>query len=139
MTQQAWNYYTPEQYLEAEEASPQKHEYYRGEIYLMAGGSPQHSAIGANVIGELRDALKRKRIACSVYTSDVRIYVPAEIYFTYPDAAIICGKPKLHPKSTTTVENPLLIAEVLSPSSEITTGLPNLTSIRASTRSGIIS
>lgn len=116
MARRAWSYYTVEEYLEAEEATSDKHEYYRGEIYLMAGGSPRHSAIGGNVIFELGAAFRKKHKGCLVYTSDIKIHVPAETYFTYPDAAIICGEPKLHPLSRTTVENPLLIAEVLSPS-----------------------
>jgi Uma2 family endonuclease len=107
---------TPEEYLAFERASPEKHEYYRGEIFAMAGGSEQHSAISANVIGELYGALRHP--PCRVYTSDLRVKVPATGLYTYPDASVVCGGPEFHDEHRDTLLNPRVIFEVLSPSTE---------------------
>ena len=61
------------QYLELERSSGVKHEYLRGEIFAMAGGSPEHARLAANVIGELRAALRGRPSA--VFTSDARVRI----------------------------------------------------------------
>jgi Uma2 family endonuclease len=106
---------TPEQYLEFERASLEKHEYYRGEIFAMAGRSPWHSLIAANFISNLSSALKDS--PCRVMTSDLRILVPGGFY-TYPDISVVCGEMKFSDKKKDTIENPSLVVEVLSPSTE---------------------
>lgn len=106
---------TPEQYLEFERAALEKHEYYRGEIFAMAGGTPWHSLIAANLIGALGAALKDK--PCRVMTSDLRILVP-DGFYTYPDISVICGEMRFSDKKKDTIENPSLLVEILSPSTE---------------------
>ena len=78
------------EYQAMDAASEVKNEYFRGEVFAMAGGTPEHSLICANFIGESRAALKGK--PCVVYTSDLRIMVDRTGLYTYPDSAIICGE-----------------------------------------------
>jgi Uma2 family endonuclease len=110
--------HTIEEYLELERVSEQRHEYQDGEILAMAGGSPQHSFIVANVIGEVRDALKGK--PCRVAESNLRVRIPRRPRYVYPDASIICGPLQFDPDDSQrqTILNPRVIIEVLSPSTE---------------------
>lgn len=116
MLQRAKVRYTPEEYFAMEEGSSVKHEYWRGEIYMMAGGSVGHNAIGANAVGELRNALRRAGKRCLVMSSDMKIHVPGEDYYTYADAVVVCDKVHYHKGRKDIIENPLLLVEVLSPS-----------------------
>ncbi len=107
---------TPEQFLEFERASPEKHEYYQGEIYAMAGGSPWHALIAANLVRHLGNALDKR--PCRVMTSDLRIRVSPAGLYTYPDVSVVCGDLQYVDKHKDTIENPLLLIEVLSPTTE---------------------
>ncbi len=93
-----------------------KSEYYRGEMFAMAGGSPEHSLAATNFLGEARQHLKGK--PCVPYNSDLRIKVEATGLYTYPDATIVCGPPRLDASVKGTVLNPSVIVEVLSESTE---------------------
>lgn len=110
--------YTIDEYLRAEYDAEQRHEYYDGLVVAMAGGSPQHSLIISNVIGELRNGWKGG--PCRVYDSNLRVRVPRSRLYVYPDATVICG-PTQHdaddPKRQT-ITNPKLIVEVLSDSTD---------------------
>lgn len=105
-------------YVLLEEMSTVKHEFLAGEVWAMAGGTPEHAAIAGNVIGLLGTALRGKR--CRVHTSDLRIRVAATGLGTYPDASVICGEVELDPEDTKghTAVNPIVLIEVLSPSTE---------------------
>ena len=107
--------FTIEEYLRREADSIEKHEYLDGRIIAMAGGTPQHSLIIANVIGELRQRLKGK--SCRVYDSNLRIRVPSTTLYMYPDLSVVCGPPEFdaQDRNRTTVTNPRLLVEVLSP------------------------
>lgn len=93
-----------------------KHEFLDGEIYAMAGGTPEHAALAAAVIVLLGARLRGG--ACRVYTSDLRLRVLATGLTTYPDAAVVSGVLERDPASSTHVVNPSLVVEVLSPSTE---------------------
>jgi Uma2 family endonuclease len=108
--------YSFAQYLELEEESGVRHEYYAGEIYAMAGGTPEHAAIAAAVTLALGRQLVGKN--CRVYSSDLRVRIPATGLATYPDVSVICGPSERDPASPTHVVNPTLVVEVLSPSTE---------------------
>ena len=110
--------FTIEDYLRLESDAVEKHEYRNGEIVAMAGGSPQHSLIIANLIRETGNRLKGK--PCRVYDSNLRVRVSPTGLYTYPDLLVICGEPQFDPRDTrrTTVINPRTIVEVLSPSTE---------------------
>src|SRR4028119_2480007 len=80
--------FTIEEYLQMERSSEQKHEYYNGEVFAMSGAGPKHNVIFRNVYGELAFWLKGK--PCQPYGSDLRIHIPENTLFTYPDISIIC-------------------------------------------------
>jgi Uma2 family endonuclease len=108
--------YTLEDYLGVEELGRVRHEYLNGEIFAMAGGTPEHAALSAAAVTLLGGKLRGG--PCRLYSGDLRIRVRATGLATYPDAAVICGEPARDPDSPTHVTNPAVIVEVLSPSTE---------------------
>lgn len=106
--------YTPEEYLELEEKAEYKSEYRDGEIIPMAGGTTNHNKIALNFAAALKYGLKKQNY--DVYIGDVRLWIPRYRQYTYPDVMLIKGEPIYQNANTTTVMNPLLIAEVLSKS-----------------------
>lgn len=104
------------EYLRAEDASPIRHEYVRGRVFAMAGGTPEHGALAAAVIRELGVALHKKK--CRVYSSDLRVRVQETDLATYPDATVVCGKLETAQDDPNAVTNPTLLVEVLSDSTE---------------------
>ncbi len=108
--------YTWDEYLSIEEGSPIKHEVLAGEIFAMAGGTPEHAALGAAVLGELSAQLRGK--PCRPYSSDLRVKTPSTGLTTYPDAAVICGEVERDPSAPTVVLNPTVLVEVTSDSTE---------------------
>lgn len=109
-------YLTFEAYLEQERASDQKHEYVNGRIVAMAGGTPAHAYITANVIGALSRALGDSG-NCRAFSPDLRIQVDKKHTY-YADVSVICGQPAYVPGTTDVVTNPVLVVEVISPSTE---------------------
>ncbi len=107
--------YTSAEYLHLERAATYRSEYFRGEIFAMAGGSPKHSRIKTNVISQLNSQLKGQ--PCTPYDSDLRIKCPTGLY-TYPDASVICAELEFDDDQRDTVLNPTLLIEVLSKSTE---------------------
>jgi Uma2 family endonuclease len=105
--------FTVQEYLAMEEVAPSKSEYYRGEIFALSGGSLDHSVIQGNLTRELGVLLAAT--PCRVLTSEIRIQVPTADLYTYPDAAVVCGKVQFPNRRNDTILNPLLIVEVLSP------------------------
>lgn len=79
----------------------------------LAGGSPAHSLIAANLGGELRNRLRTS--PCLVFNSDVRVSVRWGALITYPDVSVVCGEVNVDSERDT-ILNPKLIVEVLSPS-----------------------
>jgi len=116
MTQAARKLYTPREYLALEEVATYKSEYYQGEIFQMAGGSYNHNVISSNINALLNNALDNK--PCVVFSSVMRLNVRKNGLFTYPDAMVVCGTPQFFEERSDTITNPVLIVEVLSPSTE---------------------
>jgi Uma2 family endonuclease len=109
--------YTYADYVALELDSSTKHEFLDGEIYAMAGGSEEHSALAAEVLRALGNAVGTR--PCRVHTSDLRIYVEAAGLATFPDGSVICGPLEAHPPSpNATALNPSVLLEVTSDSSE---------------------
>ena len=106
--------YTYQDYLAVEDGSNVKHEFFNGEIYAMAGGTLEHAALAASVIGALSAHLQGS--PCRVYSSDLRIRVLATGLATYPDVSVICGAPQRDPESPLAATNPKVLVEVLSDS-----------------------
>jgi len=109
-------YCTPEEYLELEEKAEYKSEYRNGEIVPMTGGTTNHNKIALNLAASIKIALRRKNH--DVYIGDVRLWIPRYRQHTYPDVMVIQGQSVYTGTSTTTVMNPMLIAEVLSKSTQ---------------------
>ncbi len=103
-------------YLAAELVSETKHEYLRGEVYAMAGGTPEHAALQAAVLIELGMALRGR--PCRTYGSDLRVRVEATDLSTYPDITVVCGSLETSVIDPHAATNPMLIVEVLSDSTE---------------------
>ena len=104
------------QYLAMTELDNDKYEYYRGEIYAMAGGTANHSMVSGNTLAELRSKIKEK--GCIVFTNDLLIRVETNDAAFYPDVSAVCGEPEFDPHNPNAIVNPIVIAEVLSPSTE---------------------
>ena len=107
---------TLDKYRAISETAEERLEYRDGEIFTMAGGSANHSAIAVNVTTTLNITLRDT--SCRVYNGDMRIWVPEFQCGTYADALVINGKPEFNGDRTDEILNPLLIVEVLSPSTE---------------------
>lgn len=108
-------YLSPAEYLEFERAALEKHEYFDGEIFDMSGASLKHVTISSNINASLHFQLKKR--PCKSYQSDLRVHIPATGLFTYPDIIVVCGKPQLLDDAyLDTLLNPLVIVEILSPS-----------------------
>ena len=108
-------YIAPEEYLALEREALEKHEYFDGEIFDMAGTSEEHANISSNINVSLHFQLKKR--PCKSYQSDLRVHIPKTGLYTYPDVLVVCGKPQLLEDAyLDTVLNPIVIVEVLSPS-----------------------
>jgi len=110
--------FTFQEYLDLEERSQVKHEFLDGVVWAMAGGSPDHAAIAANVIGLLTVAVRDR--PCRVFTSDLRVRVKGTGLGTYPDVTVVCGPLQTDPDDPSghTIVNPSVVVEVLSKSTE---------------------
>ncbi|MEJ7729748.1 MAG: Uma2 family endonuclease [Polyangiaceae bacterium] len=118
MVQPARQYFEFADYVALEERSTVKHEYLRGLVWAMAGGSPDHARIATNISTALGNQLAGKR--CAVFGSDLRVRVKATGLGTYPDVTVVCGALDLDPEDPKrhTIVNPRVVVEVLSPSTE---------------------
>jgi len=108
---------TPEEYLEIERKAEYKSEYYQGEMFAMSGARLPHNLIAKSAMLDL-DAQLRQR-GCEIVGSDQRVHVPATGLYTYPDLVAFCGEPQFLDAELDTLLNPVLIIEVLSPSTEM--------------------
>jgi len=104
------------EYVAFERTAATKHEWVNGEVYAMAGGSPEHARLAMAVGAQLLAALGSR--GCRVYSSDLRVRIAATGRATYPDVTVVCGKSERDPVDEDAVTNPTLIVEVLSPSTE---------------------
>lgn len=109
---------TIEEYIEMDRESLEKLEFSDGEVFAMAGGSPIHSLLGSNASGSIRDAIKKSGKPCKTFNSDIKVAVTNK-RFTYPDAAVICGKIENSELVSQAVTNPTVIVEVLSPTTAL--------------------
>ena len=105
-----------EEYYKLEETGEIKHEYYQGSIFAMTGGTERHNLISLDIGTELNIQLKGK--SCRVYTTDFRLKIEAANLYTYPDLSIICGETPLTDGRQDTFTNPIILFEILSPSTE---------------------
>jgi len=107
---------TAAEYLAWERAQPVKHEFFHGEVFAMAGGTPRHNALGVGMAAELRAVLRSR--GYSVLSSDQRLAFPPEARYVHPDVTVICGPPSFQPGTDDVIMNPSVLVEVLSHSTE---------------------
>lgn len=108
---------TPAQYLEIERKAEFKSEFYAGEMFAMAGASPEHCDVKDNLISELGARLKGG--PCRTRSSDQRLLVTPSGLYTYPDIIIVSGKPEYAFHDANSLTNPTVIIEVLSASTAL--------------------
>jgi Uma2 family endonuclease len=107
---------SPQEYLARERLAKFRSEYYRGEMFAMAGVSWEHTLIKDNLAREAGQQLKNG--PCRVLTSDLRVKIDATGLYTYPDVLIVCDKPEFEDEVFDTLLNPRVIMDVLSKSTE---------------------
>ena len=117
------NKYTAQEYLRMEKAATERHEFYEGEIFqmqghgellAMSGAATRHNIIFSNFFGEMAFQLRGK--PCRPFGPDMRLNIPENTLFTYPDISIYCDEPASIPEDEESVVNPTLLIEILSPS-----------------------
>ncbi|HVU54819.1 MAG TPA: Uma2 family endonuclease [Puia sp.] len=102
------------EFLEWESAQTERHEYYQGEIFVMMGPKLPHARITGNMSFELMSRLKGG--GCQVFSTDLRLHIPSNTLFTYPDISVVCGEPETLNNDDWNLLNPCMLIEVLSPS-----------------------
>ena len=107
---------TPEEYLTLERKATVKSEYLSGQVLAMSGASNAHNLITLDIGTELNIQLRGRE--CLVYTNDMRIRTSSKGAYFYPDVVVVCGKPRFEDNVFDTLLNPMLVIEVLSPSTE---------------------
>jgi Uma2 family endonuclease len=107
---------TEAEYLEIERRAEFKSEFFQGEMFAMAGGTPLHSLIATNFARELGNGLEGS--SCIVYNSDLRVKVESCGLDTYPDVSVVWGNRQYADEQNETIVNPKVIIEVLSDSTE---------------------
>jgi len=115
-----------EDYLAGEQLSPVRHEYVAGQVFAMAGASETHNRISLNLAFHLRAAARGT--PCGVFIGDMKVHVSAHNAFYYPDVLLGCAPEDKAPFHKTA---PCLIAEVLSPATELTDRREKLIAYRA--------
>ncbi|MBD2354695.1 Uma2 family endonuclease [Tolypothrix sp. FACHB-123] len=113
---QTQKYYSPEEYLELEVNSEERHEYIDGQIIPMTGGTPNHNKLAGNLYASILFALKRQPY--EVYYTDQRLWIPNRRIHTYPDVMIVNTPLEYQEGRRDTLMNPVFIAEVLSKSTK---------------------
>lgn len=113
----AEKYITPEEYLAVERRAEYKSEYIHGEVLAMSGASNAHNIITVEITTELN--IQSKPRGCFVYSGDMRVRTSSTGAYFYPDVAVVCDKPRFEDNVFDTLLNPILVVEVLSPSTEV--------------------
>ncbi len=123
------DWYTEAEYFALEDSSPDRWEFLAdgplnpdglrlGRIRAMSGGTLDHSGIGGNLITALNIALRGAGIqTCRVFSPDLKVHA-GDGRNTYPDVSVVCGCPVYHRARRDIVTNPILVAEILSPSTQ---------------------
>ncbi len=106
--------YTRDEYLDMQLEIDEKYDFYQGKLFLKTSRSFNNNVLGGNMFALLHASQKGK--PCEVFTSDMKIDIEFHDLYVYPDASVICGKPEFTEGRTDAVKNPVVIVEVLSPS-----------------------
>ena len=112
----AQTHMTPEEYLAFERKATTKNEYLNGQIIAMSGASRVHNLITGNIFNGLYTQLIERE--CETYASDMRVKAPQTASYAYPDVVVVCDEPRFEDGVFDTLLNPIVLIEVLSPSTE---------------------
>ena len=104
-------------YQDLERETDIRHEYYDGQVLAMAGGTGNHSILCSNINNQLFLQLDKKGSKCTNFNSEMKLSIAEANAYLYPDAMVVCGELKRGTEDPHTITNPILIVEVLSPSS----------------------
>lgn len=110
------SFLTPEEYIASERKATLKSEYLNGDILAMSGASLAHARIITDIATELNTQLRGQ--GCEVITNDMRVKTGPKGAYFYPDVVAFCGEPQFEDNVFDTLLNPILVMEVLSPSTE---------------------
>ena len=110
----AQTYLNPSEYLAWERKQPFKNEYHNGQIVAMSGASRSHNRITLDTATQLNIQLMDS--GCEVFASEMRVRTSPTISYYYPDVIVVCGEPRFEDDTFDTLLNPILVIEVLSPS-----------------------
>lgn len=105
-----------EEFIEMENEATEKHEYFQGEVFSMAGASDNHNEIFSSLFSELSTQLKGQ--TCRPYGSDKRLYIRENTLLTYPDISVYCNKSAPFGKGEMTFVDPTVLIEILSESTK---------------------
>ncbi len=108
--------YSKEEYFIMEEKASEKHEFHDGEILMMSGGSGKHSLLGARIGAMFTTAFLEK--GCYIFNSDMKVELAKFNQYVYPDTSVVCGEINYVQGREDVIDNPIIIVEVLSPSTE---------------------
>ena len=109
-------YYSPEEYLELETAAEYRSEYLNGQIIPMAGGKPNHNQLAINLTSAINYNIRKKPYR--VFISDMRLSIRDRSLYTYPDVMVVETPLVFAENRQDTITNPIVIAEILSDSTE---------------------
>ena len=110
----AQTYLTPEEYLAWERKQPFKNEYHNGQIVAMSGASRWHNRITLDTSTDLNNQLMNSD--CEVFSGDMRVRTSPTVSYLYPDVIVVCGEARFEDDTFDTLLNPIVVIEVLSPS-----------------------
>ena len=121
-TRGAQTYLTPEEYIALErkaipDAETVRSEYIKGKIIPRSSSNLAHNLITGNILGELHTRLKDAE--CFVFANQMRVSIPAAKSYFYPDVGVVCEEPRFEDDVFDTLLNPIVVIEVLSPSTEV--------------------
>ena len=105
---------TAAEYLAQEAQADRKNELIQGTLFPMAGASANHNRIATNLCRLL--PLENDEQTFEIFMGDMRLGVPDQATYTYPDIMVIKGEPQFQTPRQTEVLNPCLIIEILSDS-----------------------
>ena len=105
---------TAAEYFAWEAEQTERHDYYHGEVFAMAGGSDAHNTASLNFASALKSHLRGT--PCRVFMSDMRLELAENSHYSYPDVFVTCDPRDATPESSHLKKYPKLVVEVISPS-----------------------
>ncbi len=113
---QRQTFFSVRDYLQYERVAPERHEFFDGNVYAMAGENARHSTICFNLYALTGNNLRGKN--CRGFSPNMKVATGNQGLYSYPDLTIVCGKPEFYDENQDVLLNPTVIYEVLSPATE---------------------